>query len=209
MFALQPGAAKAFINTGFTTAAMQRLQAEGLHWVPELSNLITLMCFGSCIYLNALLTEGNPLGMLLVAPVLLLLSQDGAFCRGLTEERRYFPPTAAASALLLVSVVWRVGDSVFGEDAYFEMMSVEGWDLVKNSILAVACIPTLYDVLHFMWHRHKVGPVRALLPAAVASLGIYFGDFEEVKLLGGMCVVGGVFLAASGHVTRRAGRRLI
>jgi hypothetical protein len=206
-YALQPGAAKPFLK-GPASAAMQRLATEGMAWAPTACNIVTLLCFSLCLVLNNAFTGGSPWGVILLSPVLLLLCQDPVLCRSLTDQRRYFPPTAATGTFLLGSVALEVYSDMFGL-GYFYLLSGDWVDITKNVILAVLCIPTLVDLLTFMWIKHRLTPARALIPAAVASVGIFMADFEAVQLLGGVCIVGGVYLAATASATRTAGRKLI
>jgi hypothetical protein len=206
-YALQPGATKPFLK-GSAGAAMQRLTADRMAWAPTACNIVTLLCFSLCLALNAAFTGGSPWGVILLSPVLLLLCQDPVFFRNLSDQRRYFPPVAATGVLLLGSVAMELYNDVFGL-AYFELLTGDWYDIIRNIVFAALCIPSFIDLLWFMWNKHRLTPTRALIPAVVASLGIFMADFEAIRLLGGVCVAGGVYLAGAAQQTQYAGRKLI
>jgi hypothetical protein len=206
-YALQPGAAKPFLK-GPASAAMQRLTTEGMAWAPTACNVVTLLCFSLCIILNNAFTESSPWGVVILSPVLLLLCQDPVLFRNLTDQRRYFPPTAITGVLLLGTVFFEVYNDVFGL-GYYELLTGDWFDITKNVVFALFCVPSLVDLLWFMWNKHRLTPVRALVPAVVASVGIIMADFEATQLLAGVCAAGGVYLAATAQQTRQAGRKLI
>jgi hypothetical protein len=55
------------------------------------------------------LTNGAPEAVFLVAPLLLLLSQDPLLLRRLGEEQRYAPPLAAVAGYLTLTAAREVG----------------------------------------------------------------------------------------------------
>jgi hypothetical protein len=80
--------------------ALQRLSAEGLAWVPCLGNLFALTAVALALALNGFAAAGAPEAIFMVAPLLLLLSQDPLLLPGLAERQRYFPPQAAVTCYL-------------------------------------------------------------------------------------------------------------
>lgn len=52
---------------------MNRLGQEGLAWVPTLGNILTLLCFGLCLWVSARFTE---VGLQIPPPVTLRYSRD-------------------------------------------------------------------------------------------------------------------------------------
>lgn len=77
---------------GAAGLALQRLAAEGLAWVPCLGNIFTLTAAAIGLALAGLLAAGAPEAIFMIAPVLLLLSQDPLLLPGLADRQRYFPP---------------------------------------------------------------------------------------------------------------------
>ncbi|KAL4547928.1 hypothetical protein Ndes2526B_g07145 [Nannochloris sp. 'desiccata'] len=128
--------------------------------------------------------------------------------RNLSNQRRYFPPTVAIVTLLLGSVAFEVYNDVFGY-GYFDLLTGDWYDIMKNVGFTILCVPSLIDLLWFIWVKHRLNPARAIVPAAVASLGIFMADFEATRLLAGVCAAGGVYLAATAQQRHQAGRKLI
>ena len=203
---IEPSLAKTF-NKGVTGAAMQRLSGDGLAWAPTTCNAVTILCLALCLSLNAAFTDGSPWGALLLAPVLLLLVQDPIFFRGLTDHRRYFPPTAAAVVLLFGCFAMEMGKVL--TDSYFELFSEDGWETMKNIAMALMCLPTLGELLMFIWMPHRISMGRALVPAILASVGMLFAEYEAVKILAGLSMASGLYLAATAQQTQLAGQKLI
>jgi hypothetical protein len=58
---------------------------------------------------------GQPEALLMLAPLLLLLSQDPLLLRQLGERQRYLPPVAAISGYIAITAVIQVGISVTGQ----------------------------------------------------------------------------------------------
>jgi len=206
-YALQPGAARPFLK-GPASAAMQRLTTEGMAWAPTVCNIVTLLCFSLCLNLNYAFTGGSPWGVIILSPVLLLLCQDPVLFRNLSDQRRYFPPIAATGTFLLGSVAFEVYTEAFGTGD-FDLFTEDWFDIIKNIGFVVLCLPSLFDLLTYIWMKHRLSPVRAIAPAAVASVGIFMADFEATRLLAGVCAAGGVYLAATAEQRRQAGRKLI
>jgi hypothetical protein len=206
-YALHPGAAKPFLK-GPASAAMQRLTTEGMAWAPTFCNIVTLLCFSLCLILNSAFTGGSPWGVIILSPVLLLLCQDPVLFRNLSDQRRYFPPLAATGTLLLGSVAFEIYNDVLGY-GYFDLLTGDWYDIMKNIGFAILCVPSLLDLLWFVWIKHRLTPARAITPAAIASLGMFMADFEATRLLAGVCAAGGVYLAATAEQRRQAGRKLI
>jgi hypothetical protein len=206
-YALQPGAAKAFLK-GPASAAAQRLGTAGLAWAPTAANAVTLLAFAICLFLNEAFTGGAPWGWVLLSPVLLLLCQDPLLLRGLDQHRRYFPPTAAAAGLLLWGMARETLEDAFG-DPFFEWWSEDGGNVARDVALALLCLPSIGDALLFMWAQHRVSVGRAVAPAAVAALGMWLSGSEEGQLLAGVAVACGLYLLVAAQQTRRAGRKMI
>ena len=205
-YALHPGSAKHYLK-GPASAAMQRLASNGLAWAPTACNIVTLLCFGLCIYLNTIFTGGDPWGFVLLSPVLLLLCEDPILLRGLTDHRRYFPPTLTAVLLLSGGVLLNI--KAVASDPFFSWKSDDGRGVATTLALVSLCVPSLVELLRYMWSQHRVSPSRALLPAIVAAVGVFVSSVEAVQLLAGLSAVGGVYLASTAQQTRRAGHKMI
>jgi hypothetical protein len=88
--------------------ALHRLSKHGLVWAPSAGNLFTLLAFTIGIALNSTLMDSRPEAVFMLAPLLLLLSQDPFLFRALGEQQRYAPPISAASGYLAISTLAKV-----------------------------------------------------------------------------------------------------
>lgn len=206
--AMQPGSLRPMLK-GSTNVAYHKLVSEGMGWVPTACNIVTLMCFVMCWMLNEAFTRGDPIAALLLAPITLLLCQDPLLFRGLHDGRRYFPPALGVVGVLLVHAggylfvdLLNVGHAEF-------MFKYDGIYLVKNIVALVLCLPTQAEFLWYMWSRNRVGAVRAMLPAVMSSAAIYFAEISSIRLMAGLNVVVGLFMAASAQHKRHVSRKVI
>ena len=194
---------------------LQRLSSEGLGWVPTLGNLATLACFGLCVALNQAVTGGADAGALLLAPLLLLLSQDPLLARGLEQRRRYFPPALALAAQLgggagarLAAAALGLGDGG-GPGAAWDMAGAPAWLLLKNAALLVAALPTQADLLTWLWTGRPPALARTLALAPLCALPLALADLEGLRLLGGGGLAAGAALAVRAQHVAAAGRRIL
>lgn len=194
------------VSFGVAGSSMQRLESEGLAWMPTACNLVTLLCFGLCLNLNVIFTGGNHWGVLLLAPILLLLCQDPILCWRLTDQRRYFPPVLAAFLLLGISILWELQAEV---GRFGGALGTEGWYLLRNGGGLLACLPMQIEFLRFLWTSRRVAPGRALVPGAIAGIGVFVADMEAVRLLAGLTLTCVVVLFGAAQHNRTAGRKLI
>lgn len=89
--------------------------------------------------------QGADEAIFVLAPILLLLSQDPLLFRGLTERRRYFPPVLCASAYLTIAAVSTVlvKFNAAAERSPFVVDDAKfgTWFLAKNLGLLIATLP--------------------------------------------------------------------
>lgn len=97
--------------------ALSRHQAEGLAWLATAANAAALLCFGVGVLLARYFSGGSDLAVPILAPVLLLLSQDGLLLADLTQRRRYAPPAMAVSGYLAVAGAAQMAGRVLAGEA--------------------------------------------------------------------------------------------
>ncbi len=181
--------------------ALRRLARDGLGWVPTAGNVCAALAFVGCLRVNGHVTDGEPEAVLLLAPLLLLLSQDPLLLRGLGEQQRYVPPVAAITAYLTVSAVseaasWgaRLGDIGF---------------VALNAGLLLLTLPMHAVFLHHMWHQ-KPRPLAALCALAPLCLVALFAtQLEEVRYLGAIGLVMALLLFFDVRQLRQRGMKMI
>ncbi|GFR52564.1 hypothetical protein Agub_g15154, partial [Astrephomene gubernaculifera] len=192
--------------------ALQRLASEGLAWVPTIGNLLTLTAVALGIALNAFLNGGSgglassasagggvgaPEAIFMLAPLLLLLSQDPLVLPGLSERQRYAPPQLAISGYLLAAgVVAAVADVLAGRVGGEEGGAAgaaglpPGLHLVKELGLAALAIPHHLLFLHYLWtFKTRAWGLLLLLSAPVCLLPLAMCDEPALRYFG---AVGGV-----------------
>lgn len=113
--------------------------------------------------------QGADEAIFVLAPVLLLLSQDALICRGLSAQRRYFPPFCAASLFLAASAA----SGAFGRFSARSQRSplVDGervgpWYLLGSLLLTAATLPNHF---YFLRVRPAFRPALAV-PACVVCI---------------------------------------
>ena len=91
--------------------------------------------------------QGTNEAIFVLAPVLLLLNQDPLLCRGLTPDRRYFPPVCAATLFLAANAA---AAAIMKRSASLQPVpSAEGneqltlWYLLRSLALLLATLPNL------------------------------------------------------------------
>ncbi|KAF8058100.1 hypothetical protein HT031_005760 [Scenedesmus sp. PABB004] len=181
--------------------AVRRLAREGLSWVPTAGNLCTLLAFGIAVYLNAYMTGGAPEALLMLAPLLLLLSQDPLLLRGLGERQRYLPPVAAFSGYLTVAAALQVTGWA---------LEYRDWaSLALNGTMLLLALPLHAVFCKYLWDRRPapVGLLVALGPLAVLSL--LLAQSEEIRYLAasGLAMAALQFFSMS-HI-KRAGQKAV
>ena len=190
-----------------STLTMQRLGGHGLGWVPTWCNLMTLTSFGLALWLSRLVTGGADAVILMLAPVLLLLTQDAFFIPRMNEQKRYFPPALAITCYLTGSALMRMAALTMleGDDAW----DVNTWFMVKNGLLLLICLPSQIDFLAWLWSRVRAPAVRMVLlgPWCVAS--VLAADLISIKIMG-VVSLGAVGIQAAWQATvYHKGRRVI
>ncbi|EFJ42256.1 hypothetical protein VOLCADRAFT_107353 [Volvox carteri f. nagariensis] len=174
---------------GAGALALQRLAQEGLAWVPTLGNLLTLAALGLGLALNCFLNGGlgAPEAIFMLAPILLLLSQDVLILPGLSERQRYCPPQLAISAyLLLTGVVQAVTDVLVGGGAAAAAVGLPpALYLLKELGLAALAVPHHIIFLRYLWTLRAESWGTALLVAApVCVLPLAMCDVPALRFFG-------------------------
>ena len=98
------------------------------------------------------MTEGEAAGILLLAPVLLLLAQDPLLLRFLEERRRYVPPLAAVMGYLAGAALWQLADDAMDLPAGRLDGRVAAYMLKQLGCLAAA-LPAPLMLLAWLWSK--------------------------------------------------------
>jgi hypothetical protein len=181
--------------------ALRRLAREGLGWVPTACNACALLTFAGGLIVNHHVTGGEPEAVLLLAPLLLLLSQDPVFFPALGEQQRYFPPVAAVTACLAGAAGHQVaGWGLRLRDAGF-------WAL--NGGLLLLALPVHVVFLYHMWHQ-KPQPLAALaVLGPLCVLSLMLTQLETVRYLAGIGLVMGLLMFFNVRQLRQRGMKMV
>ncbi|EFN59471.1 expressed protein [Chlorella variabilis] len=198
-FVQSPGSGRPGLK-GAGGMALQRLSQDGLSWVPTCCNMVALLCFGLCLALNIQVTDGVPVAILLLAPILLLLAQDPLLLRWLEDRRRYVPPCAAVTAYLAAAAAWQLA-----HDLGMHLGSMNAWAawyLARHAALLVATLPCQLLLLP---------PVALLLAAAPLNLlALWLADMDELQISAGVGLAAAAAqLLAAQQASQSMGRALV
>ena len=202
----------------------RKIKAVGMSYLPEAVNLVTVLCYGLCLWVNSALNgEHMPAMTLVLSPILLLLSQDSVLLRKLTDGRRYFPPYAAATCVLLYTAASDVlsfclGDTLSIGGASFGLFSSIDFDaefLAVNVAAILLCLPSILGMIGYLWSQQSakakvwVSMVTGLAAAAVISVSDTDTVEESVKTLVGVAIVSAVVLSASEGERKKRRERIL
>lgn len=165
---------------------LQRLSAEGLAWLPTLGNLFAINAFALGVALNSYITGGAPEAIFMLAPLLLLLSQDPVILPSLLNQQRYFPPVLVACAYLVVTAAMQISQSAAARFLPTQQpLAFIGW----SALMASVTLPCQYLFLQYLW-TFKVRPAFLLLVwAPLNLLPIVFCDILTVKYMAVLALV--------------------
>ena len=194
------------------------LRSRRAEWMPALGNVATACAFLAGSALAARVAADPDAATFAVAPVLLMLHEDGALFPSLRGARRYAPPLAAAATQLLgaalsdalafgfgapeselravSSLAWGAGEeiSAFAKTRAF---------LVEAS-LALAAAPCAWRLTEYLWSPAR--RARAAETAALAPLNVLVAAAAESRAARTLAVTS-LACAAAQHVAQRSAKR--
>lgn len=138
--------------------------------------------------------------MVALAPLLLLLTQDGVLLPALTDKRRYAPVVTALLAYLSAAALYDAG-----------ILLAVGEALSGALVLAaVACsLPSAALLVIFLWQRRRQSEWWLLFTAPPNLLPALFSASRAAQLLAAACMLGAALQSIAMRRTRRAGAKLI
>ena len=171
-----------------------QLKSVGLTRLPEIGNFLAFLCYCLSLWINWSINENHAgLMSLILSSVLLLLTGDSFFCKGLSERRRYFPPYAAGASALAFTAIWEIlADTVSFEDGFD--LFFDGPYVFTNTVIIVLTFPSLLAMSDYLWNHHHTNVTIAALTGMLASGGVFMSDVEPVRVLAGLSGVTALFL---------------
>ncbi|MEW5297524.1 MAG: hypothetical protein WDW36_000729 [Sanguina aurantia] len=187
---------------GVAGVHMQRLSQEGLAWVPLVGNVATFTAFALLLALNGHLTGATPEAIFMLAPLLLLLSQDPVILPMLGEQQRYFPSGLALVAYLTLTAVMQAspiprlcfsaqarvfgvafGGGMQGPMTGAAVVSHPLLFIARNTLLLALTAPSLYLLLHYLWTVKVRNGAALLLCMPLSILPLALSDAPSARAL--------------------------
>jgi len=188
---------------GSGSVALQRLSREGLLWMPCVGNVCTFIVFNLALALNTFITGGVPEAIFMLAPLLLLLSQDPLFLPELEDKQRYVPPAAVVSLYLAVT----------GLLQEFETASEQGrpgvLHLIKGVLMIAAALPSHAQFIMWLWSQKSRPAGTVLMTAPLNILPILFASGALYSYLGLLGLLMGLTQYYAMKHTRNVGFKII
>eukprot|EP00892_Ulva_mutabilis_P002875 jgi/Ulvmu1/12589/UM092_0019.1 len=183
------------------SAAMARLSAAGLAWMPTFANITVLITFTLALILNFQIAEGKDEAVLMLAPLLLLLNQDAYILPMIDDRRRYFPPYVALVAYLALSVLRTALDALRAAQPV----------AAARLVASVLCtLPNHALFAAYLWSQRRQSEWPLLVFTPLNAFPAFFMDYHAaVVWLAGIAAVAAVAQGAAMRQVRRAGTRLI
>lgn len=168
-----------------SSATLQRLGREGLAWAPCVSNICTGIAFLMALSLNVYVTGGSPEAIFMLAPLLLLLSQDPLLLPWLEDRLRYFPPALATTLFLTTTAISQAID-----DASIDL-DASPFVSISMAVVLVACaLPSHIMFLRWLWIQKPMPGVAVLscAPLNLIPLILAVGNVPRYLALLGLAV---------------------
>eukprot|EP00884_Botryococcus_braunii_P004655 jgi/Botrbrau1/14190/Bobra.182_3s0123.1 len=195
---------------GVAGQAIARLGQEGLAWVPTVGNVLTLLCFGLCIWLSQRFTEGSNEAIFVLAPLLLLLNQDPVLLRGLGDRQRYAPPIAAIAIYLSVTAALELYRRRFvGSLSLFNAHEKTAFFFLKNLAALVLTLPNHVNFVRYLWSRERVKGTTLLLLTPLCVPAYVLSNIKATTWLCFLAVPAAAFQFFAQQHVRRQGMKLI
>lgn len=145
--------------------------------------------------------EGSDVAVLMLAPLLLLLTQDPYLLPMIDERRRYFPPCAAAVLYLAASALW---------GAVTTAGDVAAIDTARAAAGVLCTLPNHALFAVYLWNHRRQSEWPLLVFTPLNAFPAFFAEYHPaVVWLAGLAVAAAVVQGYSMRQVRRAGTRLI
>ncbi|MEW5314894.1 MAG: hypothetical protein WDW38_006356 [Sanguina aurantia] len=156
--------------------------------VPLVGNAATFMAFALLLALNGHLTGATPEAIFMLAPLLLLLSQDPLILPMLGEQQRYFPSGLALVVYLTLTAIMQVFGVAFGGGMHGSMTGVAVVShpllfIARNTLLLALTSPSLYLLLHYLWTFKVRNGAALLLCMPLSILPLALSDAPSARAL--------------------------
>ena len=134
-----------------------------------------------------------------VAPLLLMLHQDGALAPWLSDKRRYFCPFACTAALLAVAVL---------SDAASVLPTSRAVAALRVAAL-LACLPSCAATAAYLWQRRRQSEWLLLFTAPLLLPPLVLSQLRALRVLAGGALMAAAMQGVAMRRVQRAGTKII
>lgn len=212
-FAPFSGRRPAHLRGSSLSLARRALKQRRAEWIPLLGNTAVVIAFLLGSLLAARIAPDPDVAVFLIAPVMLMLHEDGVLFESLSGTRRYAPLVAVVVVQLLGA---SLSDAFSGANAYsgehgdtarlaWGAESSSMWRYVSFHVfLAIVATPCAWRFTEYLWSpSSRVSLRETLLVAPLNALVIVAGTSRAARML----AVTSLVSAAAQHLMQRKAKR--
>ena len=195
--------------------ARRALRAANAGWMPAVGNVATSIAFVASIATAVRIQPESNLHAFALAPILLLLHEDGVVFESLAGRRRYAPPLVAAVVVLLADAAAEIArgappaamatgaaTNAWGMDA------ASAWT-AKNAAATIVAAPCAWRLATYLWRSERTSTVAILALAPINALVIVAADVGAARVLACASVACAVGLFVAQRRARAAGMKAL
>jgi len=196
----------------------------------SIGNMAATLALMIGMWLNNQYLNGTEISIMCLAPILLLLNQDGGLLVELNENRRYFPVLAVISGYLFGLSVFDIffrhlfvyfgllsaHTAILSHSSWFSVGVGAAWGawwdwlvLAKNYILLACTFPTQYSLLSFIWEMRYTTTFSLLCMGPLNIVPLLLTDLAAIRLLAILGMAGSFYQYYLSQQIHQQGLKLI
>ena len=184
-------------------------------WMPAVGNVATSVAFVASIATAIRIRPESNLHALALAPILLLLHEDGVVFESLAGRKKYAPPLVAATVVLLLAAAADIArgapSAAMATGATTRARATRAaaaWT-AKNAAATMATAPCAWRLATYLWRSERTSTVTILALAPINALVIVAADVGAARVLAWTSVACAVGLFVAQRRARAAGMRAL
>ena len=184
-------------------------------WMPAVGNVATSVAFVASIATAIRIRPESNLHALALAPILLLLHEDGVVFESLAGRKKYAPPLVAATVVLLLAAAADIARgapsaamATGATTRALGMNTASAWT-AKNAAATAATAPCAWRLATYLWRSERTSTVTILALAPINALVIVAADVGAARVLAWTSVACAVGLFVAQRRARAAGMRAL
>ena len=195
--------------------ARRALRAANAGWMPAVGNVATVIAFVASIATAVRIQPESNLRAFALAPILLLLHEDGVVFESLAGRRRYAPPLVAVVVVLLADAAAEIARGA-PQAAMATGAATNAWGMdaasawrVKNAAATIAAAPCAWRLATYLWRSERTSTVAILALAPINALVVVAADVGAARVLACASVACAVGLFVAQRRARAAGMKAL